>query len=162
MTVSEQVRKQANRAWRKDFEPSEESQAALQEVIETGSLSNEAREAVIDELVEAIPERQRDLNRDAGENGLFSAVRVVNDGIELRISKRLFKQQPLGVICRPVHHRVNGEGSAVITDVCPRSADVDSEIMAVEHISLHIVPMPVWLNRYIGTENGYEMFESDE
>lgn len=161
MTVSEKAQKQANRAWRKSFEPSEVSQAALQEVIETGSLSDEAREAVIDELAEAVPERQRDLDRYPGENGLFSVVKVVNDGIELRISKRLWKQQPLGVICRPVHHRVNGEGSAVIKDVCPRSADVNPEIMALEHISIHVVPMPVWLNRYIGTENGFDPANND-
>lgn len=157
MTVSKEVRKEMNRAWREQHPPSETSQAAFQSVIETGSLSDEAHEAVVNELTEAIKPRLFNHDREPGENRLMSAAERRDDGVSLRISNRLFYQQPLGVISREVHHRVNGEGSAVIVDACPRSETVAEDIMAIEHIELHVIPMPVWLNRFIGIEEGYEV-----
>ena len=155
MTGSDTVTKQMNRAWRADKSPSEASQAALREVVETGTLSDEARDAVVSELADSIPDALYDHDRDAAKKSSLPTVERRGDGIYLRIPKELFHSQPLGVICRPVHHRVNGEGSAVIADSFPRSETVAEDVMPVEHIVLHIVPTAVWLNRYIGTEGGY-------
>lgn len=145
-----------NKAYRNEEAPSELAQDALAEVVQTGALDDETRDALVDELWEAVPADKRGSYDGSTENGLAIAFTRSDEYVTAHISDRLFNQQPLGVLLRAVHDHLRKRGDAVIADVYPRSGTVEPEIMETHHLNIDVMPLPVWLDRYIGTENGYE------
>lgn len=149
-----------NRAYRARDAPSDLAQTALQTVLLQGDLPPEMRDALVDELWDCVPESKRGPYDTTIENGLASAFTREEDSVHVYISENLFSQQPLGVILGDLHDHVQKRGSAIITDVVPRSATVN-DIMDHHHIAITITPLAVWLNRYVGTENGFEPLDRD-
>lgn len=135
-----------NREWRANKAASDQSVAALDDVVRGEGITSEQRAALVDELVAAIPDSQLLENRETPTTDRVVVERL-EDGVMLRIPTRLWREQPLGVLCRPVHHRVNGEGSAIFANVYPFSATVHEETMPTAHVGLRIVPTALWLER---------------
>lgn len=143
------VIEQMNKSYRADKLPSEQTADAFQAVTATGEIDDATKTELIDELYDAAAEDT--VTEPPSESALLERTR---DGVRLRVSVSLWRQQPLGVICKPLQHRVNGEGSAVLDDVVPRSADVAAGVFPAEHVALEVVPLPVWLSRFVGYD-GY-------
>jgi len=160
---NDQLRRQNDR-YRSHAEPSDKHKAAFREVVTTGSLDETTHSDLCKRLYESFGSDKKDHPVDPWEptlptqdegNGLGKAVSRHYDGIHLHISEKLYHQQPIGVLLRPINDAVRKAGEALITDVCPRSETVESEIMPAKHYKLTIEPTPVWLAKWIG-ENGYE------
>lgn len=147
--------------------PSELHRVAMQQVLTEGGVAEDAIEEMVDRLYDPQPDRRTDLPVDPFEptlptqdegNGLGSAVTRNEFGITLHISEKLFHQQPIGVLLRPITNAVSQRGEAMITDVYPRSEDVEPGIMPCYHYNIEIEPTPVWLAKWFG-HRGYETIE---
>ena len=155
-------RREMNDKYR-DKEPSPLHTAGYKTVITGGEIPEDDIEKMVERLYEPFPDRKKDVPVDPFEptlptnetgNGLATAV-VKNDrSISVHISKELYGQQPIGVLLRPINDAVRKKGEALITDVVPRSEDVEDNVMPARHVKLTIEPMPVWLAKWVG-DNGY-------
>jgi hypothetical protein len=146
----------------RDEEPSRIHQYAYKMAIETGSVPEDTREELVGKLYEPFAPQELPVDpweptlpTDDEGNGLGIAVIRDDYGIDIRVSEKLYHQQPIGVLLRPIDDAVRKRGEALITDVCPRSADVTPEVMPAKHYSLRVEPLPCWLAKWIGS-NGYD------
>lgn len=154
--MSDAATEAMNQAYRNQEAPSDLAQDALAEVVQTGGLDDDTHEALVDELWDAVPESKRGSYDGSTENGLAIAFTRDDDAVTAHISDRLFNQQPLGVLLKALHDHLRRRGDAIIADVYPRSGTVEPEVMETHHLNIELMPLPVWLDRYIGTENGYD------
>ncbi|WP_302083178.1 hypothetical protein [Salinibaculum rarum] len=145
-----------NRAYRAEDKPSLNAQRAIQHALENGELSDDVRKDLVDELWAAIPEKKRGPYTGNPENGLASAFSRSEDSVTAHVSDLLFNQQPLGVILGDLHDHIRKRGTAIITNVEPRSEDVN-EMMDMHHIAITIQPLPVWLARYTNSDTGINL-----
>ncbi len=153
--------KAANDRYR-DKEPSRIHQYAYKMAIETGSIPENTREEMIAELYEPFAPQELPVDpweptlstQDEG-NGLGIAVTRDDYGITVHISDKLYHQHPDGVLLFPIDDAIRKRGEAVVTDVYPRSEDVEANIMPAYHYNLRVEPLPCWLAKWIGS-GGYE------
>jgi len=147
----------------RDEQPSAIHIAAYKQALRGETIPVEARTEMIDRLYESFPESDKDhpvdpwepiLPTDDEGNGLGRAVTRDEYHINVHISDKLYHQQPLGVLLRPINDAVRKAGEALVTDVTPRAEDVESGIMPAYHYKLRVEPLPLWLEKWIG-ENGY-------
>lgn len=147
--------------------PSELHRVAMRQVLTEGGVAEDAIGEMVDRLYEPQQERRKDLPVEPFEptlstqeegNGLGLAVTRNEFGIKLHISKKLFHQQPIGVLLRPIQNEVLQRGEALITDVTPRSGNVEPDVMPCYHYNIDIEPTPVWLSKWFG-HRGYETIE---
>lgn len=158
--TEEQIRNQNDRY--RGEEPSDLHKEAMATVLRGNELSDEMVEKLVDRLYEPFSDDTKDLPVDPFEptltreegNGLGSAVVRNRYSVDLHISEKLYSQQPIGVLLRPINDNVRKKGEAVITDTTPRSDDVVPEIMPARHFKLRIEPMPLWMEKWVG-EDGY-------
>lgn len=161
----EEIR-QMNDHYRRAVEPSFLHQTAFEQALQEGEVSEGMVEQMVDRLYEPFPDRMKDLPVDPfeptvvdsihGEEGNGLGMAVVRNpwDITVHVSERLYHQQPIGVLLRPITDEVFRAGEALITDVCPRSAEVEADVMPARHYCLKIEPLPAWLSKFIG-EGGY-------
>jgi len=146
-----------NKSWRENREPNELLVGAFRDALRDGSLDDETREALVEDLWNAVPERLRERDYSDPDNALTSIAERHGDCIWLRTTMELWRMQPFGVLYGDIHDRVNGEGSAIITDTMPRSADVADDVLPQEHVVIEVTPTPIWLEDYVG-ECGFPTF----
>lgn len=158
-------RRAMNEQYRDGHEPSELHQRAFRQVLRGEGISEEDRKAMIDRLYEPFKDRHKDLPVDPWEaslptkeqgNGLATAVVRNEYSINLHISEELYRQQPIGVLLRPINDDVRKKGEALITDTCPRTAEVEDHVMPAEHFKLTIEPLPLWFEKFAG-QSGYTL-----
>lgn len=149
----------------RDQEPSDLHKTAFADVIVGDGLDEDDVAEMYDMLYEPFPDRMKDHPVDPWEpalpfddkgNGLARAVSRNEFGVFLHISEKLWRHQPIGVLLRPIGDEVGKAGEALITDVTPRSTDVEDHIMPAEHIKLKLEPLPVWLSKWVG-DDGYPL-----
>lgn len=153
-----------NQQYRSNSEPSALHQAAFEDALQTGDVAEEAAQEMVDRLYDPWPGGNKETPRDPTEstlpnadgNGLSKAVVRHDHSIAVHISEKLYQQQPIGVLLRPVNEAVRQAGEALITDVTPRSVDVEADVMPATHYKLTITPTPIWLTWWVG-ENGYPL-----
>jgi hypothetical protein len=158
--TDEQMRKQNNQY--RDKKPSSLHTAAYRAVLNGETVPERELTEMVDRLYEPFPDHTKNhpvdpfetvLEEDTG-NGLGKAVTCHERCIEIHISSKLFRQQPIGVLLRPINDAVRKKGEATITSIEPRSDSVEADIMPAEHVKLTIEPLPIWLNKWVG-DNGY-------
>ena len=149
-----------NDAYR-DEEPSQLHQNTFKMVLETGSIPEHHRERMVDQLYE--PFEPQELPVDPWEptlptddegNGLGRAVTRDDYGITIHVSEKLYHQQPIGVLLRPINDAVRKKGEALVTRTDVYGEGVQPDVMDAKHYSLRVEPLPCWLAKWIG-EYGY-------
>lgn len=149
----------------RDEEPAEVFVNAFQDVIKGKSVSSEQREEMITHLFDQFSDKTKEKPKEPFEptlsrqdpgtgNGLAKVVTKDTYYIKLHISDKLYKQQPVGVLLRPIDDNVKKKGEAIITSTSPRSEDVATQIMPAYHWTLKIEPLPLHFEKWIG-EDGY-------
>lgn len=161
-TLTDEQAKKMNDRYR-DQQPRDVFRVAFTEAVTTGEVSDGYREEMVDALYDPFPDRMKDTPVDPFEptlptqdegNGLARAVVKNPREISLHVSKRLWEMQPIGVLLRPINDEVRKAGEAVISDVCPRSEDVESGVMPAYHYKLTVEPTPLWVAKWVG-HGGY-------
>jgi len=173
--------KAMNDAYRSE-EPSPKHQYAFKMVIETGSIPDSTCENLVSELYDPFEDRHKNTPVDPWEpalptqdtgNGLGRAVTrdgvgsngtdgnggsaeraTADHGITIHVSEKLYHQQPIGVLLRPINDAVRKRGEALVTRTRVYAEGVQPEVMNAKHYSLRVEPLPCWLAKWIG-ENGY-------
>ena len=149
----------------RDEEPAEVFINAFQNAIKGKPISDEQREKMITHLFDQFSDSCKEKPKDPFEptlstdepgsgNGLAKVVTRDKYYIKLHISDKLYTQQPIGVLLRPIDNNVRKKGEAIVTRTTPRSEDVETNIMPAYHWNLKIEPLPLYLEKWIG-QSGY-------
>jgi hypothetical protein len=114
-------------------------------------------EELVDELWTACKERHRKRSFCDPNNGRGILAERKDDGVLFRITTKLWREQPSGVLYgHDLYDLINKEGRAVLADVYPRSFSVASDVMPHEHVAVKIVPTEIWLE-----QRGLSLSESE-
>lgn len=150
--TDEQLR-EMNDSYR-DREPREPFIEAFEQAIRLGGVDGDLREQMVDSLYLAFPERKRELGGEPADNGLMKNVERREFELRVNVSEKLYKQQPIGVLLRPIDDRVRRAGEAVVYRIDVFAEDVRPNVMPHYHYSLRVQPTPLWLAKWVG-EDGY-------
>jgi len=114
-------------------------------ITESSPVDRKRRKELVDDLWSACKEHHK---RDFSDpdNGLGILTERHSDGVLYRVTTKLWKQQPFGVLYgHEIHKRKDEEGSVIIDSIYPRSATVASDVMPQEHMAVKFVPTEIWL-----------------
>lgn len=151
-----------NDAYR-DEEPSDTHVTAFLMALSNGTVPENARKDMVDTLYEPFSDDLKDTPVDPWEptlptkdegNGLAKAVTRDGYGITIHVSEKLYHQQPIGVLLRPINDAVRKRGEALVTRTDVYAEGIQPEVMDAKHYSLRVEPLPCWLTKWIGSD-GY-------
>jgi len=161
MSLTEKQRRKQNNRYRTET-PRKVFRDGFSTVLTHGELPEETRIELIEALWDRIPESQTETpvdpwaspttpSSDEG-NGLARVFVKHYDHIALHVSEQLWRQQPIGVLLRPINDEVRKAGEAIVTRTTPRSPDVEADVMPASHYKLQIEPMPLWLEKWVSDD----------
>jgi len=151
--------RRANERYREGATPSETHRKAYRQAVTTGDVDEDLVADMVDRLYEPWSEDRKQPIRRATENDRALVVERHEYGVYVRVSERLYKEQPDGVLLRPVNDAVTRRGEAFVEDVTPRSETVADYIMPVYHFRFDVRPVPLWVSKWVGT-GGYDTLEA--
>lgn len=103
-------------------------------------------DSLLDSLWDACPDRLKRRAFTNPDNGLGILAERRENHVLFRVTTKLWRQQPFGVLFgSEISRRVYKEGSVVIANVYPRSANVASGKLPQKHIAIEVMPTEVWL-----------------
>ena len=153
MTLTEHQIRQTNKSYRSE-EPSELHKETFMQALRGENITDDQRTELINRLYRKFSASKKELGKEPASNGLMKNVQRKEYSIQLNISEKLFHQQPIGVLLRPINDEVRKRGEAIITSIDPYSEDVEPNVMPHYHYKITITPMPLFIEMWMG-ENGY-------